>query len=179
VNLSLLKNIYVKKAKNGNKRAFQKLIEQEKEMLYKIAYLYTKDENDALDIFQETLIKALTSIHSLKDEDYFSTWITRILINNAKNYLSKKNRLIPMETGLLEQQVSNPMLNIDNKIDLFDAFNYLEEKEKSVVILRFYKDYTIQQIANVLDIPEGSVKSTIHRSLKKMRGNLKGGIVSG
>jgi RNA polymerase sigma-70 factor, ECF subfamily len=83
----------VRKAKNGDKKAFQELIEQEKVKLYKIAYLYTKNENDALDIFQETLYKALSSIQNLKDEDYFSTWITRILINNAKDFWAKRTVL--------------------------------------------------------------------------------------
>jgi RNA polymerase sigma-70 factor, ECF subfamily len=175
----LLKKHKVRKAKNGDKIAFQELIEQEKVKLYKIAYLYTKNEYDALDIFQETLYKALSSIQNLKDDDYFSTWITRILINNAKDFLGKKNRSIPMEIDFLNTIESSPHLYIEDKIDLLEAIDCLEEKEKSALILRFYKDYTINQIAIILEIPEGSVKSTIHRALKKLKGKVQGGIVNG
>jgi RNA polymerase sigma-70 factor, ECF subfamily len=177
--VKLLKKNLVKKAKNGNKEALQELIENEKVKLYKIAFLYTKNEGDALDIFQETLYKALTSIQNLKDDNYFSTWITRILINCAKDFLRKKKRNIPTEIELLHINQSSPSLNIEDKMDLLDAIDCLEEKEKSALILRFYKDCTINQIALILDIPEGSVKSTIHRALKKLKGKVQGGFVNG
>jgi RNA polymerase sigma-70 factor, ECF subfamily len=174
----LFKNQKVRKAKNGDKKAFQELIEEEKVKLYKIAFLYTKNENDALDIFQETLYKALSSIQNLKDEDFFSTWITRILINNAKDFLKKKNRSIAMEIDFLNTKESSPIIKIEDRIDLLEAIDCLEEKEKSTLILRFYKDYTIKQIANILEIPEGSVKSTLHRALKKLKENVQGGFVN-
>jgi len=75
----------VNKAKKGNEKAFQALIEIEKHKLYRIAYLYVKKEEDALDVVQETIYKAFISIKQLKDAAYFSTWITRILINTAIN----------------------------------------------------------------------------------------------
>jgi RNA polymerase sigma-70 factor, ECF subfamily len=174
----LLKKNYVRKAKEGDKKAFQELIESEKIKLYKIAYLYCKNEDDALDILQETLYKALASIHNLKEEEYFSTWITRILINNAKDFLRKKNRSIPMEFEYLNTNQSLPSQDIEDRMDLLKAIDYLDEKEKSALILRYYRDYTVNQIAVVLDIPEGSVKSTIHRALKKLKVKV-GGFVNG
>lgn len=174
----MLKKDYVKRAKNGDKKAFQELIDREKIKLFKIAYLYSKNEEDALDIFQETLYKALSSIQNLKEDEYFSTWITRILINNAKDFLRKKNRSIPMELEYLKTNQSSPSQDIEDRMDLLKAIDYLDEKEKSALILRFYRDYTVNQIAVVLDIPEGSVKSTIHRALKKLKVKV-GGFVNG
>ncbi|WP_256942409.1 sigma-70 family RNA polymerase sigma factor [Bacillus sp. OV166] len=174
----MLKKNIVKKAKSGDTKAFQELIDREKIKLFKIAYLYSKNEDDALDIFQETLYKALSSIQNLKEDKYFSTWITRILINNAKDFLRKKNRSIPMELEYLKTNESSPSENIEDRMDLLKAIDYLDEKEKSALILRYYRDYSVNQIAVVLDIPEGSVKSTIHRALKKLKVKV-GGIVNG
>lgn len=92
----------VLKAKKGNHKAFQDLMEEEKIKLYKIAYVYMKNEDDALEVFQETVYKAFISIKNLKDERYFSTWIIRILINTAFDLLEKKKIVIPMEREVLE-----------------------------------------------------------------------------
>lgn len=74
----------VKLAKKGNAQAFQELIEQEKVKLYKMAYIYMKNEHDALEVFQETVYKTLVSIKSLKEEKYFSTWVTKILMDQGE-----------------------------------------------------------------------------------------------
>jgi RNA polymerase sigma-70 factor, ECF subfamily len=79
----------VKKAKRGNTKAFQKLVEAEKEKLYRMAYLYVKNESDAIDIVHETIYKAYISIKKLKETDYFSTWLMRILINTSLDLLRK------------------------------------------------------------------------------------------
>jgi len=176
----MIKKILVKKAKNGDKKAFQELIELDKDKLYRLAYIYTNNENDALDVFQETILKAMNSINTLKEERYFSTWITRILINNAKDLIRKKNNVIPMDTlALLKIESSHDKEFGDDNIDILAALDNLGEKEKSALILRFYNDYTIHQVASIMDIPEGSVKSLIHRALRKVKNHLRGGIVNG
>nr|WP_309101113.1 sigma-70 family RNA polymerase sigma factor [Fredinandcohnia onubensis] len=167
----------VAKAKKGNNRAFQELIDTEKTKLYKMAYLYMKNEDDALEVFQETVYKALTSLKDLRNDTYFSTWITRILINTAINQLRKKKRVIPMERDILESKAPSYM-NRENESDLLDAIKSLDEKYKTVLILRFYKDFTIKQIAEFLDCPEGTVKTNIHRGIALLRDQLKEVIVN-
>lgn len=170
--LILIKIKKVQKAKKGNHKAFQELIEEEKIKLYKIAYIYMKNEDDALEVFQETVYKALISINSLKDERYFSTWITRILINNAIDLLNKRKRVIPMEREILESKVPSYTPSEQN-YDLLEAITELDEKHKSVLVLRYYKDYSIKQIAEILDCPEGTVKTNIHRGIQQLREKMK------
>ncbi|WP_397469502.1 sigma-70 family RNA polymerase sigma factor [Psychrobacillus sp.] len=162
----------VQRAKKGNKKAFQELIEEEKVKLYKIAYIYMKNEEEALEVFQETVYKALNSISHLKDERYFSTWLTRILINTAFDQLKRKKKVIPMEREILESKASSYLLS-ENDPDLLQAVIELDEKYKTVVILRFYKDYTVSQIAELLNCPEGTVKTNIHRGINLLREKLK------
>ncbi len=162
----------VQKAKKGNNKAFQELMEEEKIKLYKIAYIYMKNEDDALEVFQETVYKAFISIKNLKDERYFSTWITRILINTAIDLLRKKKRVIPMDREFLENKVSPHWPN-EHHHDLLEAITELEEKYKTVLVLRFYKDYSVKQIAEMLDCPEGTVKTNIHRGINQLREKMK------
>lgn len=80
----------IKQAKRGNEKAFQELIQDEKNKLFRMAYLYVKNEDDALDIVHDTIYKAFISIKKLKEPQYFSTWISRILINSALDFIKKK-----------------------------------------------------------------------------------------
>ncbi|QED46646.1 sigma-70 family RNA polymerase sigma factor [Cytobacillus dafuensis] len=162
----------VQRAKKGNHKAFQELMEEEKIKLYKMAYVYMKNEADTLEVFQETVYKAFISIKDLKDERYFSTWLTRILINTAFDLLNKKKRVIPMEREVLESKI-NPYLPSEDHSDLMQAITELDEKYKTVLILRFYKDYTVKQIAEFLDCPDGTVKTNIHRGISLLREKMK------
>ncbi|MEH7385268.1 sigma-70 family RNA polymerase sigma factor [Bacillus sp. JJ1521] len=173
MNLSKL----VAKAKKGNNRAFQVLIDTEKTKLYKMAFLYMKNEDDALEVFQETVYKALASLKDLKNDTYFSTWITRILINTAIDQLRRKKRVIPMERDFLESKTPS-YTDKQTDSDLMDAIKRLDEKYKTVLVLRFYRDFTVKQIAEFLDCPEGTVKTNIHRGIALLRDQLKEDIVN-
>ncbi|MGD6855054.1 sigma-70 family RNA polymerase sigma factor [Bacillus infantis] len=162
----------VKQAKKGNKKAFQDLLEAEKEKLYKMAYLYMKNEADALEAFQETVYKALVSIQQLREEQYFSTWLARILINTCKDLLKKKSRVIPMEREVLEDRTS-PYMPEDDSSELLELIKGLDEKYKTVLMLRYYRDYSVRQIAELLECPEGTVKTNIHRGIGQLREKMK------
>jgi RNA polymerase sigma-70 factor, ECF subfamily len=162
----------VKRAIKGNKKAFQELMEYEKVKLYKIAYVYMKNEGDALEVFQETVYKALVSIGNLKEERYFSTWITRILINTAVDLLRRKKRIIPMDRDVLERKTT-PYIHSERNPELLEAVMELDDRYKEVLILRFYKDLTVKEIADVLNCPEGTVKTNIHRGVGILRNKLK------
>ncbi|TYR75851.1 sigma-70 family RNA polymerase sigma factor [Rossellomorea vietnamensis] len=162
----------VSKAKKGDKKAFQDLLAEEKTKLYKIAYIYMKNEDEALEVFQETVCKALSSIHTLRENKYFYTWITKILINTAIKELQKKKKVIPMEQEAL---LSNTKAEYQAEIntDILEAIKLMEERYKTVLILRYYKDYSIKQIAEILQYPEGTVKTNIHRGLGLLRVQLE------
>ncbi|WP_099156720.1 sigma-70 family RNA polymerase sigma factor [Virgibacillus ndiopensis] len=162
------------RAVKGNDKVFQELIQLEKNKLYRIAYLYVKNENDALDIVQETIYKAFRSKQKLKNAEYFSTWLTRILINNALNFIKKNKKVIPFAEEEMERLHESPEHpSIENRIDLVNAIDCLEESYKTVIILRYYKDFTIRQIAEFLNCPEGTVKTKIHRATNQLKRNIK------
>ncbi|PLR78338.1 RNA polymerase subunit sigma-70 [Bacillus sp. V3-13] len=163
------KKIY--KAKKGNERAFEELIEGEKNKLFRMAFLYVKNEENALDIVQDTIYKAFISIKHLKEPHYFSTWITKILINTALDFIKKNNRMIPLSD--VERFANSHKTNIVENLDLVEAIERLEEQYKTVIILRYYKDLSIKQIGEILECPEGTVKTRLHRAINKLKSDLK------
>lgn len=164
----------VSRAKKGDKKAFEALMHDEKEKLYKMAFIYMKNENDALEVFQETVLNAFASIHSLKEDRYFSTWITRILINTALRILKNKKSIVPINQGILEEVGQDGHGGVEVQIDLMHALDDIEEKYKTVLLLRYYEDYSVKQISAFLECPEGTVKTNIRRGLEQMKSKLKG-----
>lgn len=161
----------VNESKKGSDQAFEDLINIYKEYLYKMAFIYTKNEHDALDIYQETVYKAYLNIDKLKDSSYFKTWITRILINNVnmKNRHVNRFKDVEVEDYIGEIEYSS----IEEKIDLYDAIDVLEEKYKTPIILQYFHDLTISQISKIMDCNENTVKSYIRRGKKKLYDLLK------
>lgn len=89
----MINELSFKKALKGDKDSFLQLIEPIKENLYRVAFVYLKNEDDALDCVQDAIIKAIQSLNTLKEPQYFNTWITKILVNACKDYIKKTVRL--------------------------------------------------------------------------------------
>lgn len=158
-----------------NCASFEKLLLQYKSYLYKVAYTYVKDKQVALDILQETSFKAWLNIHTLKDEEKFKPWITKILVNTALNYIKKESKVIYMED---ENSIiySEKSISIEEKLDLYDAIDLLKPKYKIVIILKYFDDMKIEDISYVLNIPENTVKSHLKRAKESLSSILKEGI---
>ena len=158
-----------------NCASFEKLLLQYKSYLYKVAYTYVKDKQVALDILQETSFKAWLNIHTLKDEEKFKPWITKILVNTALNYIKKESKVIYIED---ENSIiySEKSISIEEKLDLYDAIDLLKPKYKTVIILKYFDDMKIEDISYVLNTPENTVKSHLKRAKESLSSILKEGI---
>jgi len=161
-------------AQHGDEEAFYQLIEQEQHKLYRMAYVYVQNENDAIEVFQQTIIRAYEGLPQLKEPRYFATWLTRIMINCCKTYMAKKNTIQLVEPQSLADLNSTSPTYIEEELDLWQALCQLEDKYKTVLLLRFYQDYSVKDIAVILQCPEGTVKTHIRRGLQTLRQQLKG-----
>lgn len=164
----MLKELKVKRAIRGDEKAFIEIIDDIKDNLYTIAYSYVKNEQDTLDIVQETVYKAYISIDTLKKAKYFDTWITRILINISINTINKNKKVTYLEE---QNQIEGPdkEIDIDQKLDVINALDELEEKHKKVIELKYFDDLTLNEISNKLGIPIGTTKTYLNRGLKRLR----------
>lgn len=131
---------------------------------YKIAFLYVQNETDAVDVVQESAYKAIYKANLLKKTEYTDTWIYRIVVNEAKNFI-KKNR----KNHSNFDDLSIPYMDIYENIDLKKSLKLLGEPEKSIVILRFFDDLKVEDIASILNISVNTTKSKLYRSLKKLQ----------
>lgn len=160
------------RARSGDDNAFTDLISERKEMLYRIAFTYVKNKEDALDIVGETIYKAYISMKKLKEPQFFYTWLTRILINCAMDHIRKHKRIVPIENEIAGYEALNGRDSVE-LLDLYNAVDRLEPKYKTIVILKYFQDFTLVQISEVLECPVGTVKTHLHKALKELRFELK------
>lgn len=118
----------VKLAIKGDEESFEYLINTFKENLYRTAYSYVKNEEDALDVLQETIYKAYISIEKLKEPKYFKTWITRILINNALDVIKKEKRIIEIEKAVKKDANYHENQKLEERLDIINYVDKLEDK---------------------------------------------------
>lgn len=173
----MLQESIIKKAQQGDEQAFYDLIEPLQDQLYRIAYVYVQNEDDAVDIFQQSIIRAYEALPKLKERKYFSTWLTRIVINCSKTYIKKQMHTQLTEPQAFDLYAAQQHDHLEEEIDLWQAITKLEEKYKTALLLRFYQDYSVREIAYILDLPEGTVKTNIRRGLQRLRQLLKGAYI--
>ena len=164
----------VKKAIKGNEDAFETLITNHSDKLYRTAYLYVRNKEDALDVLQETTYKAFISIHQLKSPEYFGTWLTKILIRTAYDRLNKKKGTVLTGDLFLDHAMENKTNNVESKLDLTNAISTLNHDYQTVIILFYYHDLAIKNIAETMDKPEGTIKTYLHRAKKELKKVLEG-----
>ncbi|MBI9012172.1 MAG: sigma-70 family RNA polymerase sigma factor [Clostridiales bacterium] len=158
-----------KKVKNQlREEAFLSLIQKNQDRMYKIAYSYVKNKEDALDVVQEAVYKGYISYDKVKKVEYEETWLIRILINAAIDFIKKKRKIVTLELGQLEELSSPDNDLIDKKIAVHEALDKLTEHEKAIVILRYFEDMKLMDVAKLLGKPISTIKSTLYRALKKI-----------
>jgi len=165
-------NEKIKLAQKGDDNAFYELISERKGQLYKTAFAYVKNKEEALDIVSDTVYKAYISIKKLKEPSLFNTWLTRILINTSLDCINKSSRAISYKENVSSE--AKEILKDDEKIiDLKLAVDKLQGKYKTIVILKYFQDMTLMEIAKILQCPLGTVKTNLHKALEELRLDLK------
>ncbi|KOO45947.1 sigma-70 family RNA polymerase sigma factor [Priestia koreensis] len=160
------------KAQKGNDKAFLKLFQQYEEDIYRTAYVYVKNKDDALDIVQEVAYQSFKKIDTLQKPEYFKTWLMKIAINCAINVIKKNQKVIQLKPEF-EVLITSEEEDLSLSLSLQELMNTLQEEEKSVILLKFYHDHTLKEISELLQIPLGTAKSTLYRALNKLRKNFK------
>ena len=167
----------IKESMKGNKESFGILIKNNKEYLYKMAFLYVKDEQDALEVIHETVYRAFLNIEKLKKAKFFNTWITRILINVSIDFLKKKgkNEMLDESTPIRKEKCE---ISTEEKLDLYNAIDLLNDNYKTVIIMMYFNDMKIKDISRVMEIPENTVKTYLRRAKQALGEVLKEGYLN-
>ncbi len=134
------------------------------ESMYRLAFTYVKNRDDAMDIVQEAVCRAIANAHTLKKETAAKSWLMSITANCARNLLQKKAKDYP-EENLPEAEAADHYPDPD----LAAALNRLTDTDRTILVLRYFEDIRIKDIADALKLNERTVKSTLYRSLKKLK----------
>lgn len=157
----------VRKAKKGDTESFSCLIEQVKEQAYRVAYCYLHNEEDSMDAVCDGVEKAYHHLRKLKEDRYFKTWFIRIVINECKQQLRRKQKIVHIADQLYATESFH--MRREEKLDLEGLLNNLPMVERTLIYMKYYMGYTLAEIADIMELPEGTVKSKIYHNLKKMK----------
>lgn len=154
----------IKRAIDGDKKAFKKVIEKYNKQMYQFIFLHTKYEEDSLIILRDSILFMRDNITKLEGSQEFIEWMYRILTINTNNFLEANGMTI--EESDKEDYYEN------DKITLYETIDSLEGKYKTAIILRYYFDFSYKSIAEILDLNINTVFIYIRQALKKMKVNV-------
>ena len=167
--------LLIKKAKKGDKEALISLIMNQKLEYYKLAYVYMKNKEDALDAMQEMIVILYEKISTLKKDEAFYSWSKTILVNNCKRILKENKKTISIETIKEQKQASYELDNsLEDKMILDQYLSHLKPIYGEVIRLKFILDLDYESISTLLDIPLGTVKSRINTAMKTLKKSMEG-----
>lgn len=164
----------VRRAKKGDRQAFGQLVRMYQDHILYLVYDFTGDYEQAQDIAQEVFLKAFNGIKSFGQRSSFETWLNRIAINSAIDAMRKKQRR--PDTRPLEKEPKDPedqeySKEVRDMVE--ETFHSLSSNQKTAVIFRYFQGKTINDIANIMNISENTVRIHIHRAMEKIRQRLR------
>ena len=177
----------IERVKNGDKKAYDLLVLKYQQRVINLISRFVKNYADALDISQETFIKAYKALPNFRGESAFYTWLYRIAVNTAKNHLTVQSRKITKsdyDVAEIEQIEGNMTLteqttpeNLLIKDELqetvLNTIENLPEDLKSAIMLREIEGLSYEEIATVMECPVGTVRSRIFRARETIDNKIK------
>jgi RNA polymerase sigma factor (sigma-70 family) len=164
--------LLVLKCQADDKAAFEELVERWNKRLWHYAYKVTGSDSVAWDIVQETWVGIIKGIRKLADVAVFPGWAFRILNNKCADWLRKQHLQYKLDSELSKrtQNESDVRQNSNEKADsLRAAVTKLRTDQRALLMLHYHEDFDIGQIAEILSVPEGTVKSRLHRTVNELR----------
>lgn len=160
----------VRKAKEGDVNEIGNIIMENMQSMYRVAFSILKNEEEIYDAISNTTVIVFEKIATLKKEEFFKTWLTRILINECYKIYNQNKKIIYLENcspETLEEMQYTEKDRLD-EIDTRNLIKGLTKDLKETVTLYYLEDFSVKEIANILEIPEGTVKSRLSKARKDL-----------
>ncbi len=169
----------VARFKNGDERAFNDLVNAYKKQVYVVILRMVRNEDDALDLAQDTFVRVYHSIDKFKGESSFYTWLYRIAVNLSVNHINRNKtkfwRSFDDVPKPIKTEKGNPHRNVE-KGELGDLINQaiagLPDKQRAIFILRYYEELSHKEIAIIMERSEGAIKASYFHAVKKLQKEL-------
>lgn len=166
----------ITQAKQGNMQAFERLYEMHKMPIYRTALAITGDRMIAEEILQETFLRAFKYIKKVHNGVSLSPWLYRVAVNQAYDLTAKKRRGLNLLNGFIDWLVAPPLTSPEQKLEerelqdlVYEAINKLEFKQRTTLVLFYLQDFSMQEIAEIMDCPVGTVKSRLYYARANLR----------
>jgi RNA polymerase sigma-70 factor, ECF subfamily len=171
---------FIRRAQKGNHDAFAALVEEHGRYVYNLALRVLKDENEALDLTQETFVRAWTALPNFRGQSRFRTWLYRITTNLCYNRLpSLRRSLNDLGDDVMEEipeaKSDDPVRAMEageTRARLYQAIDNLDAHYKLLVTLRYQNELSYEEIASTLNLPLGTVKTGLFRAKEQLRKSL-------
>lgn len=154
--------------KNDVQALFIACMTDHKDDFYRLAYSYVKNQEDALDIVQESIKKALTSLNKINDANAMKSWFYKIVVRTAIDFLRKQKKFTLADDETMDS-LSKGKEDIYQDMDLHKALDELPIQYKTVITLRFFEDLKLEEIAEILEENINTVKTRLYKGLKLLR----------
>lgn len=145
------------------------LILASEDMMYHIAKTLLRNDADCADAIQEAIVKAFSSIHTLRMDAYGKTWLTRIVMNECYAIMRREKRLVSLEDYVQEERSAEEA----DYSDLYEAISRLSEETRLTVTLYYMEGYSVKEIAALMDTTESAVKNRLARARAKIKSELE------
>ena len=159
----------VDRAIRGDRGAFDRLVEPHLVVALGAARLITGDEEDAADAVQDALLAGWQSLECLRDPQLFPTWFRRIVIRSATRFVRRRGHLVQLDLDLAEPGPTDSLEREFDRRQLARAFARLDPKDRVLLTLHHYWRLPVAESAQLLGLPEGTVRSRVHHALRRLR----------
>ena len=166
----------IRETVTGNMQSFDTLMTRYQDSVYMIAYNFGKTKENALDISQDVFLKVYKKLNTFKENSTFNTWVSKVAYNESINWSKKNKKFLQQddvsETNFKLDTSHNPEEEIlvnENKALLLRCLFELNTKYRLAVVLRYFENMPIKEIASSMNCSEGVVKNMLFRSIQKLK----------
>jgi len=138
------------------------------ESMYRLAFTYVKNRDDAMDVVQEACVKAMAGASTIRKASSIRSFLMSVTVNTAIDCIRKGNK-----TADIDSVPEDGREDAYEDTDLSRALSELDEREHAIIVLKYFEDYKLREIADAPGLNENTVKTTMYRALKKLKGKLE------
>ncbi len=172
----------VRRCRDGGTEAFDELVNRHQDKMFNMVYRFCGHREDARDICQRAFVNAFRKIGEFKGDSAFSTWLYRIAFNQAVSFMRERKRvelsLAPRDDGPAREPAytcgpTEGLESVETRGKVQQALGMLDESDRQVILLKDIQGCSYDQIASILQIPKGTVRSRLHRARLELKARLK------
>lgn len=154
-------------SKKKQTQAFQAYLLENKDAHYRFIYSYTRHAEDAMDVIQDSIVKALKAFEKQQFPESLNSWFYKIMVNTALDYLRKNKKIVIYDPDDFEKILESEDTYMN--FDLQSAIETLPTELKMIIMLRYFEDFKISDIAQILQQNENTIKTRLYRGLKLLK----------